>query len=435
MTHRRLAIPSTPWAWVPTLYMAEGLPNFVVMELMLYLFKDMGLTDKHITLVTGLFYLPWVLKPIWSPLVDVCRTKRFWIITTQLIGTCGLAAIALTLHTTWWLAASLSLCWVMAFTSATHDIAADGFYILALTDHEQAVFVGIRSLFFKISRVFVTGGMLALAGWVEHSAGTSAALAWSIALSVGAVLFAAISLWHLRVLPHAAADGHTERRHAIGGTVMETIREVGHTFVVFFHKPHIWSALLFIVLFRFPEALLVKIASLFMKADAAAGGLALSNETISLVNSFPGVIGLSLGGVLGGILVSRYGMRRCFWPMVAALTVPDALYIFLAATQTASVLTVGTCVLLEQFGYGIGYTAYMLYLVYFSTGERSTSVFALCTALTSLGMMVPGMFAGWLTESVGYLHFFILVIFCCLVTVAVSACVKYDPNYGLKDKA
>ena len=428
--------------WVPTLYFAEGLPYFIVMELSAYLYKDMGLSDTEMSFYTGMFYLPWVIKPLWSPLIDATKTKRWWIVITQFIGTVALFTLAISLHTTWWLAMSISLCWLMAFTSATHDIAADGFYILALDSHTQAFYVGVRSFAYRIARIFIMGGLLALAGWAEQGMplgnnthlldDPSKQTAWSITLCIGAVVFLLVWLWHLRAIPHAEQKSTDTQSRTTGEILHETLQEMKRTFTVFFSKPYIWTALLFIFLFRFPEAQLGKLSGPFMMAPLDAGGLELDKATISLVNSVVGVIGLLVGGILGGVLISRGGLKRWLWPMVCAISLPDALYILMAATQTQNIYMVGTCVFVEQFGYGFGYSAYMLYLVYFSTGEKSTSIFALCTAITSLGMMLPGMMAGWIADHIGYTNFFIYVTVCCAVTFLVSAFLKIDPEYGKK---
>lgn len=419
--------------WVPTLYFAEGLPYFIVMELSAYLYKDMGLSDTEMAAYTGMFYLPWVIKPLWSPLIDATRTKRWWILTTQFIGTVALFTLALSLHCSWWLTLSISLCWLMAVTSASHDIAADGFYILALDSHTQALYVGIRSFAYRIARIFIMGGLLAVAGWVEKGTSEKSTV-WSVALCIGAIVFLLVSLWHLRTIPRIEAVAERKNRSA-GNVLRDTIHEMGRTFRVFFSKPHIVTALLFIFLFRFPEAQLGKLTGPFMMASTDVGGLGLDKITISVVNSIVGVIGLLVGGILGGILISRHGLRRWLWPMVFAISLPDALYILLSATQTQSIPLIGTCVFVEQFGYGFGYSAYMLYLVYFSTGEKSTSVFALCTAITSLGMMLPGMMAGWIADTIGYTGFFIYVTICCAVTFLVTAFLKIDPEYGKKNVA
>jgi len=415
-----------PWAWVPSLYFAEGVPYVAVMTISLIMYKRLGLSNTDITLYTSWLYLPWVIKPLWSPFVDMLRTKRWWILAMQLLIGASLGGVAFTIPGQWWLQGSLFFFWMMAFASATHDIAADGFYMLGLDQHQQAFFVGIRSTFYRIATIFSSGLLVGLAGAVQVWT-RSIAYAWSLVFYFVAALFIALWLYHSWALPKPAEDGDQQRK---------TAAQIGHEFVqtliTFFQKPQVWVGICFMLFYRMPEGLLVKVSSLFLIDNVSNGGLGLSDGEYGLVQGTVGVIGLTLGGILGGVVASRDGLKRWLWPMVMAITLPDVVYVVLAWWQPASLLPVNICVFLEQFGYGFGFSAYMLYLIYYSQGEHKTSHYALCTAFMALSMMIPGLFAGALQEAVGYRMFFVIVMCSCVVTYVVSAFLKIDPDFGKK---
>ena len=391
----------------------------VVMALSTIMYTNMGLSNTELALYTSWLYLPWVIKPIWSPLVDSIRTKRWWIIAMQVLVGASLAGVALTLQTEWWLQLSLAFFWLMAFSSATHDIAADGFYIIGLTEKEQAFYVGWRSTFYRIGTIFCQGGLVVLAGVLQK--GHSMSVAWAMTLALAGLIMLALALWHSKVLKVSKV-----LKDSKDFSVFKVLAPFRDTLRVFFSKKGVLPALLFMLLFRFPEAQLAKMAQPFMLRGLEEGGLGLSTETVGLAYGTIGVIALLAGGILGGWLVSRNGLRHWWWPMIAAISLPDAVYIYLAMAQPTSLWIIDTCVAVEQLGYGFGFTAYMLFLVYFSKGDRSTSVFSICTALQALGMMLPGMMAGYLADQWGFATFFWWVMACCMVTVVVSAMVKVE---------
>ena len=420
---------SNPWSWVPSLYFAEGLPYVAVMTISLILYKQLGLSNAEITLYTSWLYLPWVIKPLWSPFVDIIRTKRWWVVTMQLLIGAAFGGVAFTIPTTFWLQGTLFFFWVMAFASATHDIAADGFYMLGLTDHEQAWFVGIRSTFYRLATIFGQGVLVMIAGNLQVVFRNSIPYSWSLMFYGVAGIFIALWLWHGTVLPHPKSDAPRKDINArsIWIEFLRTLR-------TFFRKKQVVAGLLFMLFYRMPEGLLAKVSALFLIDSAGNGGLGLSPQEYGLVQGTVGVIGLTLGGILGGMAVSRDGLKRWLWPMVMAITLPDLVYVFLSFAMPASLLVVNVCVFVEQFGYGFGFTAYMLYLIYYSQGEYKTSHYALCTAFMALSMMIPGLFAGALQEVVGYRMFFIIVCCFCVVTYLVSLVVKIDPSFGRKEK-
>ncbi len=428
-----------PLSWIPTLYLGESLPFAAVMLMSLVLYQEMGLTDTQITLYTGWLGLPWVIKPLWSPIVDGIKTKRWWILAMQLLIGASLALLAFTLPTAFWLQCSLALFMLIAFSSATHDICADGFYILGLTNKDQELYVGLRNTFYRIGMVLGQGGLVMLAGLLQKSE-MSIPLSWSITFLAVAGLMLMLAAYHWKALPNPEGEVKSEQLKAKSDSNLASdsssessscslhssvIEDFKATFRVFFTKPHLITALLFILLFRLPEGLLTKIVPLFLKRTIGEGGLALTDVQYGFVYGTLGVIGLLGGGIVGGWLVSKFGLKKMLWPLVLCITLPDIVYVYLSLVQSQSLPLIATCVFIEQVGYGLGFTAYTLYLVSFSHGERSTSVFSFCTAFQYLGgVMLPGMVSGWMSDQMGYQQFFIAVMGFCLVTFAVTALVR-----------
>ena len=409
------------WSWVPSLYFAEGLPYVIVMSVSVIMYKNFNLSNTDIAFYTGWLYLPWVIKPLWSPFVDLFKTKRWWITTMQMLVGIGFAAIAFTLHLPHMIELSLAFFWLMAFSSATHDIAADGFYLLAVPDKdEQALFVGIRSTFYRISTIAGQGLLVLIAGYlIDHN--VAIATAWSITFAVMAILFIALFIYHRLILPKPTTDHATSDSTTPGSILKGFFR----TFVTFFQKPHAWSAIVFMLLYRLPEALLVKITSPFLLDSIEKGGMGMTTLQVGIATGTVGIIGLTLGGILGGVCASHGGLKRWLWPMVAAISLPNIVYVIMAYTHPA-LWVINVLIFIEQFGYGFGFTAYMLFLIHYAEGESTTAHYALCTAFMAMGMMIPGMVAGWLQELLGYQHFFIVICILCAVTIGVCCFIKLD---------
>lgn len=412
----------------------------MVNTIALVIFKDLGMDNGTLGLITSLISLPWVIKPLWGPFVDIIRTKRWWIVTMQLLMTAAFLLIALTipkgdggpLPLSAFSLCLLLFC-VTAFASATHDISADGFYMLALDPHQQSAFVGIRNTFYRIASVFGQGVLVVLAGVFERRMDNVSG-AWSLTLVVTAVLFACISLYHLFVLPRPASDGTTSQAAAgeSHSSASGILSEFGDSFATFFTKRGIWVAMAFMLLYRLPEALSLKMLYPFFSAPLEEGGLAMGKEAYGLLYGTFGVVALLLGGILGGLSASHWGLRRCFWPMALSLALPCSVYLYMSIAQPSSIWTVGACIIVDQFGYGLGFTAYTLYMMYFATGRYTTSHYAICTGFMALSMMLPGMVSGYLQEMLGYTGFFALVMVCCLATCAVTALARrrVDAGYG-----
>lgn len=420
---------TSPWCWIPSLYFAEALPYVAVMTISVIMYKRLGISNTDIALYTSWLYLPWVIKPFWSPFVDLLKTKRWWVVTMQFLIGAGLAGIAFTIPMDHFFQVTLAVFWLVAFSSATHDIAADGFYMLALDSHDQAFYVGIRSTFYRIATIAGQGLLVMLAGALENSTG-KIPFAWSITFLILAGLFIGLCLYHKYILPVPKSD-----KAAVAVTASTIFKEFFATFVSFFRKKQALVAILFMLFYRFPEAQLVKLVTPFLIDPREVGGLGLSTSEIGLVYGTIGIIGLTLGGIIGGIVASHGGLKKWLWPMALAITLPDLVFIYLSSALPESLLIINVCVFIEQFGYGFGFTAYMLYLIYFSDGEHKTAHYAICTAFMALGMMLPGMIAGWLQEQLGYVDFFWWVMGCCLITLAVTAFLKIDPAFGRKDRA
>ena len=606
---------TSPWAWIPTLYFAQGLPYVAVMTISVIMYKRLGISNTDIALYTSWLYLPWVIKPFWSPFIDLLKTKRWWVVTMQMLVGAGLAGIAFTIPAPHFFQITLAIFWLVAFSSATHDIAADGFYMLALDTHDQAMYVGIRSTFYRVATIAGQGLLVILAGLLESNTGltplslevkagpqyaseialpstdyvtdsnndemhfvatpavleigtaanpaqvdsvnawvkqqniangfaapetaattqssTAAkgqelskfelfikntfgenrertqhqltgnigvikvclsqqpkpgekvvlntvhktgdqsifltqgdriefntdnwnkpayitiqvdpklkeassasfestsgniALAWSITFFVLAGFFIAICLYHKYILPKPASD-----RAVCEATASNIFKEFFATFVTFFKKKQVWVAVLFMLLYRLPEAQLVKLINPFLLDPKELGGLGLTTGQVGLVYGTIGILGLTVGGIIGGIVAAKGGLRKWLWPMAWSISLTCATFVYLSYYQPDSLFIINLCVFIEQLGYGFGFTAYMLYLIYFSDGEHKTAHYAICTAFMALGMMLPGMAAGWLQELIGYKHFFYWVMICCAATIAVCAFIKIDPNYGKKD--
>ena len=610
-----------PWAWVPSLYFAEGIPYVIVMVVSVIMYKRLGISNTDIALYTSWLYLPWVIKPLWSPVVDLLRTKRFWIITMQLFIGAGLAGVALTIPVPNFFQYTLAFFWLLAFSSATHDIAADGFYMLGLTKHQQAFFVGVRSTFYRFAMITGQGLLIILAGYLESSTGlgevelnvrtvnstvtneilsdqqirviegelkllafpeeieistnkiskakldsiqnyvseqnilngyeqkvakaipttaldedqswwdevivqnletfiknnfgqdkslletekdvtgnvgiaqfylskppaddesiivnlsqssgdksislvqgtrfvfnkekwnkpalalfqidpklkdeTSSSfsaisgnipLAWSITFIILTLLFVVFFIYHKFILPYPTTDISAKKE----GT--SVFAEFFRTFALFFKKKNIGLIIGFLLVYRLGESQLVKLASPFLLDSREVGGLALTTGEVGFVYGTIGILALVLGGLLGGFLAAKDGLKHWLWWMLIAINLPNAVYIYLSYALPESFFLVLASVAVEQFGYGFGFTAYMLYMIYVSDGEHKTAHFAITTAFMALGMMIPGMVSGWLQELIGYQHFFVWVIIATIPAFIITKFIPLDPEFGKEVK-
>jgi len=416
--------PHSPWLWIPTLYVAEGMPYTLAMSVSLVLYKNLGMSNTAIAFWTSWLGLPWVIKPFWSPVVELLRTRRWWIWTMQLFLGAVFGGMALAIPTTHFFQLTLALFWLVAFSSATHDIAADGFYILANSERQQAAFSGVRNTFYRVAMIVAQGQLVVLAGKIHERTGCFTT-AWTLVFALVAGIFLLFSLYHRWLLPRPAGDvpGGAEAR--------EKFAEIfAGTFVSFFRKPQIGTLIAFLLLYRFGEAQLLNVAKFFLLDPREKGGVALSDDQFGWIYGTVGVVALLGGGLLGGFVVSRHGLKFWLWPMLLAIHLPDAVFIWLACTQPENIFAIGAGVAIEQFGYGFGFTAFMLYMIYIARGEHQTAHYAICTGFMALGMMLPGMWSGWWQEHLGYPHFFIWVLLATIPSFMVARLVPLDSNFG-----
>ena len=419
----------TPWRWIPTLYFGQGLPYVVVMTLAVVMYKNLGVSNTDIALYTSWLYLPWVIKPLWSPLVDLLGTKRRWIVGLQFLIGASFAMVALTLPAPKVLQMTLAVLWLMAFASATHDIAADGFYMLSLSQNKQAAFVGVRSTFYRMAMIGGQGGLVYFAGWLQERTG-NVVQAWTYVFWLMAAFFTLLACYHFWALPKPAGDGPVPRSANFFG-------DFAKVFAAFFKKPEIVRILAFLLLYRFAEAQLLKLVTPFLLDPVSAGGLGLKTQEVGIAYGTVGIGALTVGGLLGGWVISRGGLKKLLWPLVLCMHVPNTVFIALAVWQPSSLWLVSAAVAVEQFGYGFGFTAYMVFMLMVAGGADGSAVnrtahYALCTGFMALGMMLPGMWSGWLQDQLGYVNFFIWACVATIPSFVAAAFIRIPPEFGRK---
>ena len=415
-------VKNNPWYWVPPLYLTEGIPYVLIITVSVIMYKKLGVDNSDIGLYTSLLYLPWVVKPLWSPLVDLYSTKRKWFLKMQLVLALAFLGVGLSLPTNQFFVLSLACFWVASFASATNDIASDGFYLLALKEEQQSFFIGLRSTFYRIAMVTGQGLFVILAGYLEVKFGDNTK-AWSLTMVLVAALMLVLTLINYWTTPNIEKSQDYVKEKSLGFL---------DVFATFFQKKEIWLALAFILLYRLGESQLVKMASPFLLDSRELGGLALSTGDVGLIYGTFGIIALSLGGIVGGIVISRDGLGKWMLPMILSLNVPNFFYYLLAYFQPESSFYAGFVVVVEQLGYGFGFAAFMMYLIYVAEGPSKTSHYAIATGFMALGMMVPGMISGFVQEWLGYEGFFLWVVFAAIPGILIVKYVKYPYEYGKK---
>jgi PAT family beta-lactamase induction signal transducer AmpG len=434
-----------PWFWVPTLYFLQGIPYFLVNNISMVMFNQMGVPNGEMSFFTTLLYFPWALKFLWAPFVDLIRTKRWWFLTMQFLML-GLAVLTIfsipqpdpatiaAMGTEVKLFMGVLIAFIiMAFASATHDIAADGFYMLALTSGVQAEMIGWRSVFYRLSNVFCNSALIAIPGiiydWTIKQGEQNMPLAWKVTMVITAVIFALMAVWHMFFTPRPDADKPNAET-----SVRDIISGFGKAFATYFTKPGLWIAILFMLLYRLPEGFLMKMIYPFLLGARETGGLGLTMQELGVVYGAIGVIFLLLGGILGGFYISRVGLKKAFWWMALAMTLPCLSFVYLSVYLPTNMVYIGIALAIEQFGYGFGFTAYMMYMMFFSEGEFKTSHYAICTSFMALSMILPGLVAGYIQEAIGYQNFFWMVIACSVGTILATFLARriVDSNYGKK---
>jgi MFS transporter, PAT family, beta-lactamase induction signal transducer AmpG len=415
-----------PWAWVPSLYIAEGIPYVMAMTVSVVLYKRLGISNTDIAFYTSWLYLPWVIKPLWSPFLELYRTKRYWILLMQVLTGASLACIAFAIPVARFFQYTLAFFWLMAFSSATHDTAADGFYMLGLPESLQAAFVGVRTIFYRFAMIAAQGGLVIFAGHLEGT-GHDIPTAWSITFFLTAAVFLALFLYHFFALPYPAADrpASRDRSKSVAG-------EFAHIFGLFFRKKGIVAILAFFLFYRLAETQLLKIIAPFLLDPRTKGGLGLTTTEVGIIYGTVGVIALMLGGLLGGYAIYKKGLKFWIWIMVCVMHLPDLVFVYLSQAMPDNFYLINLAVAAEQFGYGFGFTAYTMFMIMVSEGEYKTVHYAISTGIMALGMMVPAMASGWLQEQLGYQNFFLWVMAATIPGFIVIALVKIDAEFGKK---
>jgi PAT family beta-lactamase induction signal transducer AmpG len=390
---------SHPAAWVPTLYFAEGAPFFAVCLVAGILYKRMGLGNDVIALYTSWLLLPWSLKPIWSPLLEMFKTKKFFVVLMEFLGGLSLALIALCLPLPGFFRFTLALFSVVAFCSSTHDIAADGLYIASLSPRQQAAYAGWQGGFFNVARFFSQGGLVILAGFLE--ARMDVPHAWMAIFAAMGLIMIGLSLYHSRVLPKGGAERRSESFRRMAATF-------GDVVVSFLKKPNIYLLLLFIVLYRAGEGQVVRIGPLFLVDQRSAGGLGLTTDQFGTIYGTLGTVAFIAGSVLGGYFTSWLGLRRALLPLIAVMNLPNLAYVYLSAVLPTNLWLVASALGLEMFGYGFGFVGVILLMMQeIAPGRYQTAHYAFANSLMNLGLMIPGTVSGKIQMAVGYRTFFV----------------------------
>lgn len=416
--------PRSPWSWIPTLYFAQGIPYVVITTLSVVFYKNLHVSNTEIAFYTSWLNFPWVIKPLWSPFVELFGRKRTWIVALQFFMGAALACVAWAVPAPAFVQITLAVFWLAAFASATHDIAADGFYMLAQPASEQAAFVGVRSTFYRLAMVTGQGGLVWLAGRLTKHYGTPVQ-AWSVVFFILTGLLLVAAAYHAWALPRPEADRPMVRVRGVWTEFAETFRS-------FFAKPQMGRVIFFLLVYRLAEAQALKLVQPFLLDPVGQGGLGLETEQVGLAYGVVGVISLLCGGIAGGVLISRFGLRRMLWPMVLVMHVPISIFLALAVAQPQSFFLISAGLAVEQFGYGFGFTAYMVFMMMVAEGGRKTAHYAFCTGFMALSLMLPGMAAGWIEDHIGYPKFFLWVLVCTLPSFFAVSLLKIDPAFGKK---
>ncbi|HAT77504.1 MAG TPA: MFS transporter [Flavobacterium sp.] len=411
-----------PWFWIPLLNFASGFPYVIIISVSVLMYKNLGISNEDIGVYTSLLYLPWVIKPLWSPFIDLHGTKRSWFLSMQLFISIAFLIVGFIIPTSHFFLLSLAIFWVAAFASASNDVASDGFYLLALTKDQQSFFLGIRSTFYRASMLTGNGLIILLAGYLEHRYGDNQK-AWSYTMIVVGLIMTFLTVYNYFSTPK------TELPIAVGETEEKNFATV---FASFFKKKQIGLILAFILLFRLGESQLLKMLTPFLVDKTDVGGLGLATEDVGIIYGTFGLIALTIGGILGGIAISKHGLGKWMLPMILTMHLPILGFILLAYFHPASVYYIYAVVILEQFGYGFGFAAFMMYLIYVAEGESKTSHYSIATGFMALGMMIPGMLSGYIQQYLGYGNFFIWVFLATIPGIILSRFLIFPKDFGKK---
>ncbi|MDI6033395.1 AmpG family muropeptide MFS transporter [Flavobacterium sp. LB2P84] len=416
---------NSPWYWIPVLNFASGLPYAIIISVSVIMYKNLGINNEDIGIYTSLLYLPWVIKPLWSPFIDLYSTKRKWFLSMQLLISIAFLIVGLTIPLSNFFVISLAVFWVAAFASASNDVASDGFYMLALEKDQQSFFLGIRSTFYRLSMLTGNGLIVVIAGYLEQEYGDKQK-AWSYTMVVVGIIMTLITIYNYFSTP--------KMEPKIVETKTESVpsKSFGAVFATFFQKKQIGLVLAFILLFRLGESQLLKMLTPFLIDPITAGGMGLTTQDVGVIYGTFGVISLTVGGILGGIVISRDGLGKWMLPMILAMHLPIIGFILLSHFHPGSVFYIYATVIAEQFGYGFGFAAFMMYLIYVADGESKTSHYSIATGFMALGMMLPGMLSGYIQEYLGYGNFFIWVFLATIPGLILSRFLIFPADFGKK---
>jgi len=418
-----MKIDTKPWYWIPVLNFASGFPYAIILSVSVTMYKSLGIDNKDIGMYTSLLYLPWVIKPLWSPFIDLYSTKRKWFLAMQLMISIAFLIVGLTIQMNNFFILSLAIFWMAAFASASNDVASDGFYMLSLTKDQQSLFLGLRSTFYKLSWVTGNGLIVIIAGYLELKYGNKNK-AWSYTMIIVALVMALLTIYNYYFTPKVE-DQNSK-------TNTESKASFGVVFSTFFKKKQIGLVLSFVLLLRLGESQLLAMLKPFLMDDRIKGGMALTTEDVGIIYGTFGVIALLIGGTLGGIVISRDGLQKWMLPMILTMHLPIIGFILLAYFHPFSVYYVYTTVMVEQFGYGFGFSAFMMFLIYVAEGESKTSHYSIATGFMALGMMLPGMLSGYIQEYLGYASFFIWVLCATIPGLILSRFLIFPSDFGKK---
>ena len=417
---------NTPWFWIPLLNFASGLPYAVIISVSVIMYKNLGISNEDIGVYTSLLYLPWVIKPLWSPFIELNGTKRKWFLSMQLLISIAFLLVGFTIPTNGFFMMTLAIFWVAAFASASNDIASDGFYLLALRKEQQSFFLGIRSTFYRLSLLAGNGLIVLFAGYLEHKYGDNTK-AWSYTMIAVGLLMTLITIYNFIFTPKTEINA-VENKEAHHNQNFATV------FASFFKKKQIGLVLAFILVFRLGESQLLKMLSPFLLDGKEIGGMGLDTEAVGIIYGTFGVGALTLGGILGGIAISKQGLTKWMLPMFLAMHLPIIGFILLAFFHPTSIYYIYAVVILEQFGYGFGFTAFMMFLIHVAEGESKTAHYALATGFMAMGMMLPGMFSGYIQQFLGYQNFFIWVLIATIPGLILSRFLIFPKDFGKKSE-
>jgi len=421
----KIKTDNKPWFWIPFLNFSSGLPYAIIISVSVIMYKNLGINNEDIGIYTSLLYLPWVIKPLWSPFIDMYATKRKWFLVMQLLISLAFLVVGLTIPMTNFFVLSLAIFWVAAFASASNDVASDGFYMLALAKEQQSFFLGIRSTFYRLSLLTGNGLIVIVAGYLEQEYGDKTK-AWSYTMVFVALIMALLTIYNYFFTPKI------ESIIAKKASVSEPKVSFGSVFSSFFQKKQIGLILSFILLFRLGESQLLKMLTPFLLDDKSLGGMGLSTQDIGIIYGTFGVLALVIGGILGGIAISKNGLGKWMLPMILMMHLPIIGFILLSHFHPESIFYVYITVIAEQFGYGFGFAAFMMFLIYVAEGESKTSHYSIATGFMALGMMLPGMLSGYIQEYLGYANFFVWVLLATIPGLILSRFLIFPAAFGKK---